>query len=389
MNAKILLTLVLPLVFNPGCVSREVSRTPGSYFTPERDRESDRLDPLDVSAQISWRMIGAVEYDDFSIPLSSPDGRFLAVRAGAPPAWSAILARPDAQRLPVVPFEILRLNAAGVESLQTIRGPWLLGRSADEIGFLVEGYRPDGGRRIGRVDWVTGEVTWLIDDELVNAFATIGVDGTLAWCRRSVDARGLDLMVRRPDGHTWTIKSQFDRSWLDPVIAPDGRTIFALRKGDGTVEIAWSRLTERSRFEEGMQTIPISIRSNDRLVYSMLAPQTGIEASPPGGPPRLIFLHPDLGRMIEWSPDRDLARPFSEGAMAVSMLDTDRGIAMSKDGLFLTELTSVAGGVPTSILLSSDVAIPRRSGLKEDPILLLRPDSGRYELYLAHLNDPN
>ena len=179
MNAKILLTLVLPLVFNPGCVSREVSRTPGSYFTPERDRESDRLDPLDVSAQISWRMIGAVEYDDFSIPLSSPDGRFLAVRAGAPPAWPAILARPDAQRLPVVPFEILRLNAAGVESLQTIRGPWLLGRSADEIGFLVEGYRPDGGRRIGRVDWVTGEVTWLIDDEFVNAFATIAVDLSL------------------------------------------------------------------------------------------------------------------------------------------------------------------------------------------------------------------
>jgi hypothetical protein len=387
MNAKILLTLVLSLVFNPGCVSREVSRTPGSYFTPERDRESNRLDPLDVSAQISWRMIGAVEYDDFSIPLSSPDGRFLAVRAGAPPAWPAILARPDARRLPVVPFEILRLDAAGVVSLQTIRGPWLLGRSADEIGFLVEGYRPDGARRIGRVDWGTGEVTWLIDDEFVNAFATIGVDGTLAWCRRSVNARGLDLMVRRPDGQTWTVKSQFDRSWLDPVIAPDGRTIFALRKGDGTVELAWSRLTERTRFEEGMQTIPISVRTNDRLVHSMLAPQIGIEASPPGGPPRIIFLHPDLGRLIEWSPDRDLARPFSEGTMSACMLDADRGIVMSKEGLFLTELTDVVGGVPASILLSSDVAIPRRSGIKEDPILFLRPKSGRYELYLAHLND--
>ena len=60
---------------------------------------------------------------------------------------------------------------------------------------------------------------------------------------------------------------------------------------------------------------------------------------------------------------------------------------MSKEGLFLTELTDVVGGVPASILLSSDVAIPRRSGIKEDPILFLRPKSGRYELYLAHLND--
>ena len=91
--------------------------------------------------------------------------------------------------------------------------------------------------------------------------------------------------------------------------------------------------------------------------------------------------------MIEWSPDRDLARPFSEGTMAVCMLDADRGIAMSKNGLFLTELTEVAGGVPASILLSSDVAIPRRSGIDADPILFLRPKSGRYEFFLAHLND--
>jgi hypothetical protein len=366
-----------------------VGRTPGSYITPERDGESDRLDPTDVSAQMTWRKIGEVDYDDFSIPLSSPDGRFLAVRSGAPPAWPAILARPDARGLPVVPFEILRLDSTGAVSLQTIRGPWLLGRAADDVGFLVEGYRPAGARRIGRVAWETGEVTWLVDDEFVNAFATIGLDGTLAWSRRSTDARGLDLMVRRPDGSTWTIESKFDRSWVDPVIAPDGRTIFAMRKGDGTVELGWSRLTEKTRFEHGMQTIPISIRTNDRLVHSMLAPQTGAEASPPGGPPRIIFLHPDLGRMIEWSPDRDLARPFSEGAMAVSMLDADRGIAMSKDGLFLTELTNVAGGVPASILLSSDVAIPRRSGIDEDPILFLRPISGRYELFLAHLNDVN
>ncbi|MAI72029.1 MAG: hypothetical protein CMM01_14100 [Rhodopirellula sp.] len=387
MKTKVLLTLVLPLFFNPGCVSREVGRTPGSYITPARDGESGRLDPKDVAAQMSWRKVGEVDYDDFSIPLSSPDGRFLAVRAGAPPAWPAILARPDASGLPVVPFEILRLDADGVESILTIRGPWLLGRDADETGFLVEGYRPNGARRIGRVSWETGEVTWLIDDEFVNAFATIGGDGTLAWSRRSIDDRGLDLKVRRPDGSTWTVESRFDRSWVDPVIAPDGRTIFALRKGDGTVELGWSRLTEQTRFEEGMQTIPISIRTNDRLVHSMLAPQTGDEASPPGGPPRIVFLHPDLGRMIEWSPDRDLARPFSEGTMAVCMLDADRGIAMSKNGLFLTELTEVAGGVPASILLSSDVAIPRRSGIDADPILFLRPKSGRYEFFLAHLND--
>ncbi|MHC4793195.1 MAG: TolB-like translocation protein [Planctomycetota bacterium] len=374
-------------VLASGCVAREVGRTPGRFITPERTELEESLDPNDVSAEVAWRRIGEVDYDDFSIPLSSPDGRFLAVRSGAPPAWPTVLARTDARPSSVVPIEILRIEPDEVVRVRTVRGPWLLGRGADANGFLVEEQRPDGTRRIGRVPWTDGSPTWLVDDEFVNAFATNGPDGTLAWSRRRVEDSSFDLMVRRPDTPDWRLERRFERSWIDPVLADDGRTIFALRRGDGTVELGWSRLTDEARFRDGMITHPISIRTNERLVHAMLSPQAGIEASPPGGPPRIIFLHPDLQRLVEWSPERDLARPFPEGVIVASMLDENRGIAATDDGLLFVELAASGGLLPTRIRLAERLAIPRRSGIESDPILLLRPGSGRFELLLARLRD--
>ena len=379
---------VLLAAMTSGCVvTREVGRTPGRFITPERAEQKDSLDPNDVSAEMTWRRIGEVDYDDFSIPLSSPDGRFLAVRSGAPPTWPAVLAEPAARPSSVVRIEILRITPDAVERVRTVRGPWLLGRGADANGFLIEEQRRDGTRRIGRVSWSDGEPTWLVDDEFVNAFATNGPDGTLAWSRRRVEDSSFDLMVRRPDEPDWRLERRFERSWIDPVLADDGRTIFALRRGDGTVELGWSRLTDEDRFRDGMITHPISIRTNERLVHAMLSPQIGIEASPPGGPPRIIFLHPDLQRLVEWSPERDLARPFPEGVIVASMLDENRGIAATHDGVLLVELAPSGGLLPARIRLAETLAIPRRSGIETDPILLLRPGSGRFEMLLARLRD--
>lgn len=389
MIARGLVRVLLLATLASGCVAREVKRTPGRFITPDRSGDADGLDPNDVSAEVAWRRIGEVDYDDFSIPLSSPDGRLLAVRGGAPPTWSAILARPDARPTAVVPFEVLRVEPDGVERIRTVRGPWLLGRGADSEGFLVEEQRPDGSRRIGRVPWDEGSPTWLVDDEHVNAFATIDDDGTIAWSRREVGDTAFDLMVRRRDMPAWRLEQRFERSWVDPVLAADGRTIFALRRGDGTVELGWSRLTDADRFRDGMITHPISVRVNDRMVHAMLSPQIGVEAAPPGGPPRIIFLHPELQRLVEWSPARTLARPFPEDVLVASMIDEHRGVAATDEGLLLVELADSGQLVPTSIRIAETLAIPRRSGIETDPILLLQPGSGRFEILLARLRDVN
>lgn len=381
-------TLVAAALAAPGCVTEEVSRTPGRFILPEvADTPGEADAPSDLGARFAWRSLGEVDYDDFSVPLVSPDGRRLAVRGGAPPSWDAVLASPDASPPSVATFRIVALDQDGVRVEHDVRGPWLLGRAADDTGFLVEEPRPDGSRRIGRVAWTTGEVAWLVDEGFVDAFATLGPDGTLAWSRREIESEAFDLVIRRGDGAgTWILPSIWDRSWIDPVIAPDGRTLFALRRGDGTVELGWTRLTDEARFRDGMAVHPISARTDARRVHAMFSPLAGAE-SPPAAHARIVFLHPDLGRLVEWSPRTDLVRPYPARAINAMHLDENHAIVSTPDGLVLTVLADGAGRPPAALTLTEDPAIPRRSVRPDEPILLLRPDAGRYEVLLARLLD--
>ncbi|MEE2972022.1 MAG: hypothetical protein VX672_02765 [Planctomycetota bacterium] len=370
-------------LLSAGCVVDRVDRRGSRYLTPPPEADSGLAD---VSAEFRWNSLGFVEYDDFSIPLVSPDGVHIAIRGGVPPRWSQILATPDA---PITDSAWIRIYELDSEQRLTLRHearePWLLGRAANARGFLVEEPRTDGSRRIGRVDWVTGEVNWLVDEGFVDAFATIGEDGTLAWSRRKIDAPAFDLMVRRGDGGgTWKLPARWERSWVDPVLSPDGRTIFMLRRGDGTVELGWTRLVDEQRFQDGVSTHGISVRTTPRRVHAMLGPQVGA-ASPPGRTASLIFLHPDLGRLVEWRPTGDLARPFPEAVVNAVMIDRNRAVATTTTSTMLAELTDEVGRPPTALTLMDEAAIPRRRGTRAQDLLLFRPSDGRYEILLAEL----
>jgi len=377
------------IITAPGCVTEEVSRTPGRFLIPEDTEGGRTFSPVDLGARFTWRRLGEVDYDDFSIPLISPDGDRMVIRGGAPPTWDAVLADPDARPPSAATFRIVAIGDDDLRIEHEIVGPWLLGRAADATGFLIEEPRPDGSRRIGRVDWETGEATWLVDEGFVDAFGTLGPDGTLAWSRRAIDGPAFDLMVRRGDGAgTWRLPARWERSWIDPVIAPDGRTIFMLRRGDGTVELAWSRLTDETRFRDGVSTHPISVRVDARRTRTMLAPQVGV-ASPAAEHARIVFLHPDLGRLVEWSPRTDLVRPYPDRTISAVHLDADRAVVSTPDGLALAVLADGRGRPPSVLPLTEEPAIPRRSGRPDEPILLFRPVAGRYEVLLARFLDPD
>lgn len=366
-----------------GCVVDRVDRRASRYLTPPPGEDPG---VVDVGAEFRWTSLGFVEYDDFSIPLLSPDGNHVAIRAGVPPRWSQILATTDATPTNPAWIRIYEIDAEQRLTLRhETREPWLLGRAANARGFLVEEPRADGSRRIGRVDWITGEVTWLVDEGFVDAFATIGEDGTLAWSRREIDTSAFDLMVRRGDGGgSWKLPARWERSWVDPVLSPDGRTLFMLRRGDGTVELGWTRLVDEERFRDGVSTHGISVRTTPRRVHAMLGPQVGA-ASPPGRTASLIFLHPDLGRLVEWRPSSDVARPFPESVINAMMIDQDRAVAMTTTSTMLAELTDEAGRPPTALTLMNEAAIPRRRGTGSQDLVLFRPSDGRYEVMLAEL----
>ena len=121
-----------------GCVSERIERRSSRFLFPDPE-SAEASDTGDLGAQFRWLSIGALEYDDFSIPLLSPDARWIVSRSGAAPGWEEILAEPGSTPIPAAIFTINEIDgSSGLTVHKKIREPWILGRGADARGFLVE-----------------------------------------------------------------------------------------------------------------------------------------------------------------------------------------------------------------------------------------------------------
>lgn len=146
--------------------------------------------------------MGTIAYDGLTLPIVSPDGRFIAAQQGSAPTWEAILA--DQGAIPPKGVSVVRYEV-GAEGLTALDSPALpygciLGRDADTTGFLVEWLRDDGSRWIGKVAWVSGAVEWLVEGDLVNAHGAFLPGGALAWTRRARTQDVAELVVRGASG---------------------------------------------------------------------------------------------------------------------------------------------------------------------------------------------
>ncbi len=212
----------------PACVPvNERPRTGLTYADPAATPAvarppTDARGSTDSRVRVSVRPLGAVPFDGMTLPVVSPDGRFIAAQSGALPPWDVLLAQPRSTGQGTgVParLQVLAARLQAPDSTPTPRAPgeppgglsplpWsgtlprglLLGRSADVRGVLVE--RPDdtGARAIGLVDWSSGQISWLANDPgTLNAHASFGPGGELAYSRRTLDqgpSAGFELVVR-------------------------------------------------------------------------------------------------------------------------------------------------------------------------------------------------
>lgn len=267
------------------------SNTPISRPAPVRSTR--------VLAEISPR--GSVPYDMQSLPLVSPDGRYIATQTQVAPTWPTVAAQHDAQ----VPFatrvEIYAIDENGVSFVANVNEPLLLGRSFNREGFIVESPNRDGSRWIGLASWKTGEVTWLVTGEDVNAFASLGPDGRLAWNRRRVDGpeNAFDLVIRQGE-QEWSLDSPYE-SWLMPTWSGNGDNLFALVLSDeGNLSAVYGTARGELALRQSRRDIHLA---SDATVYT--AYQTiGAQVNSPDIPSReqFIFMHPSRARMALWQP---------------------------------------------------------------------------------------
>ena len=389
------------------CVTEETTRptrprnpvaATGSTQTPPPFPELN-LSPdtrtLTVGVRAAVGLLGSVPYDNFALPIVSPDGRFIATEAGIAPTWPTILAQsgggggPEATRLEIHTLDLrigIQDNERQPAHLKTIvNEPVLLGRSCDREGFLVESPREDGSRWIGKASWETGRITWLVRDAQINAFAALGPDGRLAWSRRARDQAHYELIVRQGD-REWSYASP-EQSWLLPTWSGRGDGLFVLLLRDGNLELIFATASNKSAFRQSIRTTPLASKSTLRTAYQTMSGQIGIIGLPRPTLDQVTFTHPRHLRASVWRP---LALGGSSPAIlykdsfAVVVNDSDIAFVSTPENLMRQSL--VDPKIHANVL--AGMLIPRPIDSPNWHYVLLSPQEGRIGLSVTKLLPP-
>ncbi|MBI1303634.1 MAG: hypothetical protein GC172_07580 [Phycisphaera sp.] len=348
---------------------------------------------------LEFLQLGTVETDGFTLPVISPNGRFLAVQTGEPPDLATALARPGQRPPRASRIALYRLDERGIVRLGETGAGFVLGRAADDTGVLIESPRPDGARWIGRIRWGAPrgsegyEPEWLVQDGRVNAFATLGPDDALAYATRDVRDRAFDIVVRT-EGRTLRIGGDGLRSHVYPALGPDGALLHAFAVRDGVAELVVADLRELARAggstageSAAIRRIEISDRADDAVVAQMATPQghldsfvRGGEGSPDGGGADFLFFHPELNSIVRVTREGEPA-PLRIRCLAWARLDAGNAVALA-DGRVLLETDATTADPADAVVVLPQLAIPRsmRAPDGRPAVLLFTPERGKARL---------
>lgn len=262
--------------------------------------------------QVSILPLGAVEYDGQVLPIVSPSGNFIAVQEGEPPTWPTLLAEPDSFALPGTRVAIYSIGDKGLtrETLADAPSPLLLGRAADDSSVLVEHPRPDGSRWIGRMDWVSGSVRFLVQGDSTNFHAVLLTPDELVYCRRAPGESRVQLVLRTKDGAE-IVRDDPSGSFAMPIATGDPSVIHALFRGPDGLEVQSIRISRSGsngtisgpRFGASLARRVIVANTEPAMAYQIIAPVQSIAATrpsstDPGQPLVLFHPAPNLARMV-------------------------------------------------------------------------------------------
>lgn len=323
--------------------------------------------------------LGSVPYDNMTLPLVSPDGRWLATQTAAPPTWGTALAEQGAHVPSATHVKVYQLDLREGIDPKDRKAPVLkfgltesvlLGRSCDSEGFLIESPREDGSRWIGKASWKDGTIAWLVQGSDVNAFAALGTRNRLAWSRRTQTADKFDLVVR--DGaQEWSV-SGAGESWIMPQWSNQDDGLFVLTLADGSLDANFGLASTQAEFEQSRQHLALATESTVYTAYQSMSGQTGAVDGTTTVPDQLVFFHPAARRAALWRPLADSSRRFAylySKSIAGLVDEEEFAFTATNDGLLRQSLAR-----PSEYLqLVAGTQIPRATTSSSWPFMLLSP----------------
>ncbi|MAT81014.1 MAG: hypothetical protein CMJ29_05130 [Phycisphaerae bacterium] len=366
-----------------GCNSRPSLRPETAQAIYEISMANqEREDAQEESfASMDWSL-GQIPSNGRILPLNSPDGQWIAVQIGPDVTNASLLGLPDAPPATDNTVEIWKLDlaASSVVKHGTLPEPLILGRSADQEGFLVESPRSGGSRWIGKVKWTTGEIDWIVQDNNVNTFGSLGPEGELAWCTRTLKERHFALAVRfangeelgiGPNGGEWLMPSWSTRS--------SRLSVFFLAD-DGVLSLLSLDAQTPRLLSESPQRFDLMTGSTRQDVLRARSGQPVIQGTPAPPIEEVIFFHPVTESIYVWLPTNLLKNPPFP-------LSKD-SIVATKDPLSAGYLVGTSGDLRWQdpddrlgfVRVRYGTTIPRITTSRVAPYLLIIPGSGEVEI---------
>lgn len=267
-----------------------------------QQQESDALAASSFIGE-SWG-IGTVPWNSTILPLLSPSGQWIATSTGVAPSQATQLALPAATAPDDSTIEIWEVlsGRAGIRARSTISGSIVLTDSADDEGFLIESPRSDGSRWIGKIEWRTGDLRWLVQDEHINTMPSIGPEGRLAWCVRTADETSLSLAIRFPDDREFVLPPS-NGEWLLPIWSTRSKRLSAWLLGaDGVLSLVSLDGQAPDTLGTRLKQVLIMNGANRWDAIRATANRTATQGLRPPLLEEVVFYHPIEQRMAVWMP---------------------------------------------------------------------------------------
>jgi hypothetical protein len=347
---------------------------------------------VDSRVVVAVRPLGVVPFDSLTLPLISPDGRWLATQVGDAPGWATVLAGPTAE-VPRTTVRVFDLSVSPPKRAEFAGGGaaseagLMLGRDADERGVLVESQRGDGSRWIGRLLWDSGAVEWLVRDTRVNAHAVFGPAGELVFTRREVDGSRASLVVLAPGGDGGAggagsesvLETPIEKSsFAYPCVSGSGLTVLVfMTSPSGTEARAYPLGVSGAAFASG---VPVARRAISPSADPMLAYQA-VAASQPqrvgtARDERFVIHHPVMGRMAIFDASTGLLTAMAERSIAGVWDEPSQGLFLTTPRGLVHQRIGTGDAGPTALpeaRVLSESWVARATGNAAAPFVLIGP----------------
>ena len=320
--------------------------------------------------QVAVAPIGIIEYDGQTLPIVSPDGRYIAAQQGKAPAWATILAQDDQTPADGARLAMFEVTDQGLKTLpiaNDIPPGLMLGRDASPRGFLVESVRPDGSRWIGEVAWATGQVSWLVTGSDIFAQGAYMPDGASTGIVCSARERGGEqsVILLVQNGQRRVLANEAGTAWTfpTPVASPGdgGVIVFAMcvtRAGVeagaiGVRETGGSVLARRRVATEGSIELAFQAIASMQPSAWAIGDSSGSAVAGDSGA-SIALVHPDQARVVVFEPRSGTMLPIGKGTVA-SIRWQDAGASgyfvTGREGLlYLPDAGVQSGQVPARVL---------------------------------------